>query len=97
MHTILKGHKEESQRNIDLSVWSYIHFFGMSGTVALVNQESEQNGGKKGEEEDDESTRNTIMFCNCNQKIVYNWNFLCEQEEFELSTSVCLSNSNKDF
>jgi hypothetical protein len=44
----------------------------MSGTVALVNQESEKNGGKKGEEEDDESTRNTIMFCNCNQKIVYN-------------------------
>lgn len=29
-HTILKGHKEELQRDIDLSVWSYIHFFGMS-------------------------------------------------------------------
>ncbi len=72
-------------------------FFWYQWTVALVNQESEQNGGKNGEEEDDESTRNTIMFCNCNQKIVYNWNFLCEQEEFELSTSVCLSNSNKDF
>jgi hypothetical protein len=28
---------------------------------------------------------------------VCHWNFLCEQEEFELSTSVCLSNSNKDF